>query len=231
MSDSEAGPPASLSENVPSSFDDDPLVPLLCLRAIRLTNHSSEFFEEKRLGKLWRRLKEEPLIPIGCGAAVYALYQASKSIRAGDHHQTNRMFRARIYAQGFTLVALVGGSIFYKDDRMKRKRFEAAVEDKKAAEKREKWLNELEARDKDDREWRARFDDVAQRAQNADSIARGQLQKGVEMIEEKVGTAQEGMKEAVEERFRNKSVLEEVVWSGWGPGMWVSRTRQAWRRR
>jgi len=201
--------PSSLSENVPSSFDDNP-----------------DFFEEKRLGKLWRRLKEEPLIPIGCLATCYALYQATKSIRQGDHHQTNRMFRARIYAQGFTLVALVAGSIFYKDDRLKRKRFEAAVEDKKAAEKREKWLRELEARDRDDREWRDRFEGVAQRAQEAEEVARGQVQKGVEMV----GSA-EGIKEAVEERFRNKSVLEEVVWSGWGPGMWVSRTRQAWRRR
>jgi hypothetical protein len=191
----------------------------------------SEFFEEKRLGKLWRRLKEEPLIPIGCAATVYALYQATKSIRHGDHHQTNRMFRARIYAQGFTLVALVAGSIFYKDDRLKRKRFESAVEDKKAAEKRDKWLRELEARDKDDREWRERFEGVAQRAKDAEEMAKGEVRRGVEMVEEKVGTAEEGVKEAVEEKFRNKSVLEEVMWSGWGPGMWAARTRRAWQRR
>jgi len=209
MSNPDAGPPSSLSENVPSSFDDNP-----------------EFFEEKRLGKLWRRLKEEPLIPIGCAATVYALYQATKSIRAGDHHQTNRMFRARIYAQGFTLVALVAGSIFYKDDRMKRKRFESAVEDKKAAEKRDKWIRELEARDKDDQEWRARFDDVAQRAQRAEELVQGGVQRGPESSEDKAAKAQE----AAENVFKNKSVLEEVVCSGWGPGMWVSRTRQAWRR-
>jgi hypothetical protein len=191
----------------------------------------SEFFEEKRLGKLWRRLKEEPLIPIGCAATVYALYQATKSIRHGDHHQTNRMFRARIYAQGFTLVALVAGSIFYKDDRLRRKRFESAVEDKKAAEKRDRWLRELEARDKDDREWRERFEGVAQRAKDAEEMAKVEVRRGVEMVEEKVGTAEEGVKEAVEEKFRNKSVLEEVMWSGWGPGMWAARTRRAWQRR
>jgi hypothetical protein len=141
------------------------------------------------------------------------------------------MFRARIYAQGFTLVALVAGSIFYKDDRLKRKRFESAVEDKKAAEKRDKWLRELEARDKDDREWRERFEGVAQRAKDAEEMAKGEVRRGVEMVEEKVGTAEEGVKEAVEERFRNKSVLEEVMWSGWGPGMWAARTRRAWQRR
>jgi hypothetical protein len=187
------------------------------LRATLLRPCYSDFFDERRLGKLWRRLKEEPLIPIGCAATVYALYQATKSIRQGDHHQTNRMFRARIYAQGFTLIALVAGSIFYKDDRLKRKRFEAAVEDKKAAEKREKWLKELEARDNEDRAWRERFEGVAQRAKE---------------VEERLNSDGGGnVKEAVEERFRNKSVLEEVTWSGWGPGMWVQRARRAWQRR
>ena len=194
-------------------------------------NPPSDFFEEKRLGKLWRRLKEEPLIPIGCAATCYALYQATKSIRHGDHHQTNRMFRARIYAQGFTLVALVAGSIFYKDDRMRRKRFDMAVEDKKAAEKRDRWLRELEMRDTEDREWRERFEGVAQRVKEAEEMAKGEAKRGVEMVEETFGTTEEGVKEAVEERFKNKSVMEEVTWSGWGPGTWVSRTRRAWNRR
>ena len=154
------------------------------------------------------------------------------------------MFRARIYAQGFTLVALVAGSIFYKDERLKQKRFEAAVEDKKAAEKRDRWLRELEARDNEDREWRERFEGVAQRAKEAEERLKGEMKAGVEMVEEKVkagvemvgekvGTGVEGVnvKEAVEERFRNKSVLEEVTWSGWGPGMWVTRTKRAWQRR
>ena len=141
------------------------------------------------------------------------------------------MFRARIYAQGFTLVALVAGSIFYKDDRLKRRRFDTAVEDKKAAEKREKWLRELEARDRVDREWRERFEGVAQRAKEAEEVVMGEVRTGVEMVEEKVGTKGEGIKDAVEERFKNKSVLEEVTRSGWGPGMWVGRTRRAWNRR
>lgn len=68
------------------------------------------------------------------------------------------MFRARIYAQGFTLLALVAGSIFYKDERVKRKQFESAVEEKKNAEKRDKWIQELEARDREDREWRQKIE-------------------------------------------------------------------------
>jgi len=196
-------PHPSLSDNVPSSFDDNP-----------------DFFEEKRLAKLWRRLREEPLIPVGCAATVYALYQASKSIRAGDHHQTNRMFRARIYAQGFTLVAVVAGSIFYKDDRLKRKKYESAIEDKKAAEKREKWLNELEMRDQEDREWRERFEGISQRAKEVESSTK----EGIENAAKKV-------KDKIEEPFRNKSVLEQVSRQGWGPGAWILNASDAWRRR
>ena len=160
-----------------------------------------EFFEERRLGKLWRRLKEEPLIPLGCLATCYALYQATKSMRRGDHRQTNKMFRARVYAQGFTLVALVAGSIFYQDERLRRKRFDEAVEEKKAAEKRDRWLKELEARDIEDRAWRERFEGVAERAR----VAEEELHKG---------------KGTLDGTFKNRSVLDQVA-----------STRDVWRGR
>jgi Hypoxia induced protein conserved region len=97
------------------------------------------------------------------------------------------MFRARIYAQGFTLIALVGGSIFWKDDRMKRKELEKVLEEKRAAEKREKWLRELERRDREDREWRGRFEDVALRAKEAEEGAMAMLKHGGKKAEEAVG--------------------------------------------
>ena len=191
--------PVSLaSGDIPSSFDDDP-----------------EFFEEGRASKLWRKLRQEPLIPLGGIATCYALYQASKSIRAGDHHQTNRMFRARIYAQGFTLVAIVAGSIFYQDERLKRKGLEKALEQKKALEKREKWLAELEARDAEDRAWRDRIEkergEAAERATQA-----AQKAKRVAAL--------------TEERFATKSIRDLVTEQGWGSGTWLMRTRDAWRR-
>ena len=195
--------------DLPSSFDGSP-----------------EFFEEGRTQKLWRKLKQEPLIPLGCAATTYALYMASKSIRAGDHHQTNRMFRARIYAQGFTLVAIVAGSIFYKDERMKRKAFEGAVEDKKAAEKRDKWLRELEARDNEDRDWRAKVEGAAQMAHEASMAARDSLEKSKKAAEQAGADA----KQAVENKFSSKSIKEEVVEDGWGPGTWALRISEAWRR-
>jgi hypothetical protein len=84
-----------------------------------------------------------------------ALFGATRSMRAGDHNRTNRMFRARIYAQGFTLVAMVAGSMYWQTDRQKRKEFEGVVAEKKAKEKNEAWIRELEARDEEERELRA----------------------------------------------------------------------------
>ena len=161
---------------------------------------------------------------------MYALYQASKSIRAGDHHQSNYMFRARIYAQGFTLVALVAGSIFYKDERLRRKRFESVLEDKKAAEKREKWLKELEMRDKEDREWRARFEGVAQRAKDAEDQIKSGVEKGVAMAGQSVERSKDSVQDIIDKAFPNKSVMEKVERSAWGRGRWLSRTSDAWRR-
>lgn len=213
MSSSDPPPsePSPLSAStIPSSFDSDP-----------------EFFEEGRFQKLWRKIRQEPLIPIGCAATCYALYMATKSIRAGDHHQTNKMFRARIYAQGFTLLALVAGSIFYKDERMRRKAFEVAVEEKKNAEKREKWLAELEARDREDQQWREKIEKASQMASQVDSF----VSEGKEDVERAI-TPSEGDSEKKKGNwaFWNKSVLDEVTDKGWGPGMWAQRTRDAWRR-
>ncbi|KAK5943118.1 Respiratory supercomplex factor 1, mitochondrial [Knufia obscura] len=194
--------PAPLSTgDIPSSFDSD-----------------ADFFNESRSSKLWRKLRQEPLIPLGGLATCYALYQATKSIRHGDHHQTNKMFRARIYAQGFTLVAIVAGSIFYQDERLKRKSFEKVVEQKKALEKRDKWLAELEARDAEDRAWRERIERES-----------GEAMERVERAASKVKGAGETAKRAVEEKFGSKSGREGVVGSSWGSEIFW-RTREAWRR-
>lgn len=95
-------------------------------------------------------MKEEPLIPVGLGLTCYALYGATRSIRRGDKTQTNAYFRARVYAQSFTLLCLVVGSIYWKEDREKRKQFENLLSEKKAMEKRDAWIKELEARDREE---------------------------------------------------------------------------------
>ncbi|KAK5248101.1 Respiratory supercomplex factor 1, mitochondrial [Exophiala xenobiotica] len=204
--------PSPLSSTaVPSSFD-------------------NEFFEESRFQKLSRKIRQEPLIPVGCAATCYALYMATKSIRAGDHHQTNRMFRARIYAQGFTLLALVAGSFFYKDERLKRKVFEQALEEKKSAEKREKWLRELEARDQEDREWRERIERASQDAragvQDVKQSTKALIEEGKEHLNKVEQQFEPGQPEQKKSSWPswNRSVKDEVASQGWGPAepQWVA---------
>lgn len=213
MSNSEPNSePSPLSSSpIPSSFDSSP-----------------EFFEESRTQKLWRKIRQEPLIPVGCAATCYALYMASKSIRAGDHHQTNRMFRARIYAQGFTLLALVAGSIFYKDERVRRKKFETALEDKKSAEKRDKWIRELEARDQEDREWRERIENAGRDVKQGGAEVKEEAREAVGTVAEKIKEQQQQDGDGKKRWggwFSSKSVSEEVERDGWGIGTWARRSR------
>ncbi|KUJ23881.1 uncharacterized protein LY89DRAFT_776095 [Mollisia scopiformis] len=167
---------------------------------------NSDFYEENRWQKFSRRLKEEPLIPLGCVLTCMALFGASRSIRAGDHNRTNRMFRARIYAQGFTLVAIVAGSMYWQTDRQKRKEFDVAVAERKAKEKNEAWIKELEARDEEEKELRELR---RRRAEGRQAI------KKEEKILEQVDSGK-GASSVVEDEERKKSVLESVQEMVWG---------------
>lgn len=107
----------------------------------------------------------------GCAATSYALFRAYRSGKAKDSIEMNRMFRARIYAQFFTLVAVVAGGMYYKTDRKQRREFEKKVEERKAQEKRDAWLRELEAREREDKGWRERNEAAAAAAASASAPA------------------------------------------------------------
>lgn len=68
------------------------------------------------------------------------------------------MFRRRIYAQGFTILAMIAGSAYYEGDRAKRKQHDGLVEEKRKKDKHEAWLRELEVRDQEEQELRAMRD-------------------------------------------------------------------------
>ncbi|RCI07984.1 hypothetical protein L249_7813 [Ophiocordyceps polyrhachis-furcata BCC 54312] len=127
-------PPPPLPGSMPSSFDSDP-----------------DFHKERRMNKFVRKLKEEPLIPLGLGLTVFAFVNAYRAIRRGDSHQANRFFRLRVAAQGFTVLAVVGGGVFYSNDREKVKELRQLEAQRAAEEKRQKWLRELEARDEEEK--------------------------------------------------------------------------------
>ena len=55
---------------------------------------------------------------------------------------------------------MLGGSYYYNADRLKRKEFTDLVKQRKAQEKRDAWIRELEARDQEDKEWRAKLGKV-----------------------------------------------------------------------
>ncbi|KAM0335517.1 hypothetical protein ACHAQA_000565 [Verticillium albo-atrum] len=128
-----------LGRQMPSSFDE---------------NH--EFYNEKPMSKIFRKLKEEPLVPLGAGLTVFAFTQAWRAMRRGDQVSANKMFRARVAAQGFTVLAMIAGSMYYNKDREATKELRKLKEERDSEEKRQKWIRELEIRDEEDKAMRAR---------------------------------------------------------------------------
>jgi hypothetical protein len=72
-------------------------------------------------------------------------------MRRGDSAQANRMFRARVLAQGFTVFAMVAGGMYYSKDRERTKELHKLQSQQKAEEKHSKWIKELEARDEEEK--------------------------------------------------------------------------------
>jgi hypothetical protein len=98
-------------------------------------------------------------------------------MRSGDKARTNRMFRRRIYAQGFTILAMLGGSAYWESDRAKRGQFDELSEEKRRKEKRDAWIRELEVREEEEEELRRLRDNLvrgraAERAGLAEETAR-----------------------------------------------------------
>lgn len=61
------------------------------------------------------------------------------------------MFRARVGAQGFTVIAMVAGSMYYSKDREKSAELRKLQEQRDTEEKRRKWIRELEVRDEEEK--------------------------------------------------------------------------------
>ncbi|KHN94529.1 mitochondrial hypoxia responsive domain-containing protein [Metarhizium album ARSEF 1941] len=146
--------PPPMPGHMPSSFDDN-----------------EEFFNERPMQKVARKLKEEPLVPLGIGLTVFAFVGAYRALRRGDSRQANKMFRARVAAQGFTVLAMVAGSMYYSQDRQKTKELRKLKGERDAEEKRQKWIKELEARDEEEKLIRASMDKRRQKLEAANAAA------------------------------------------------------------
>lgn len=146
------------------------------------------------------------------------------------------MFRARIYAQGFTLLAMVGGSAYWQTDRQKRKEFDDVVAERKAKEKNAAWIRELESRDQEEKELRAERKRRAERLERRradekmkegvkgaeeESERRGQGEDkvagsgGKKSVSDALNEEGKGASSVVTEEERGKGVLESVSSLAW----------------
>ncbi|EMR08773.1 hypothetical protein PNEG_02943 [Pneumocystis murina B123] len=75
---------------------------------------ASQNTEKNNWKKIIEKFKKEPLVPIGMVATCLALFSAAIAIQQNNKRLANRMFRYRVYAQGFTIISMIVGSIYYR---------------------------------------------------------------------------------------------------------------------
>ena len=85
------------------------------------------------------------------------------------------MFRMRIYGQAFTLICLCGYAFFHADEHALEKKASQERARLKAQEKRDAWIRELEARDQEEKEERARREKAHARRNKANAARSGLL--------------------------------------------------------
>ncbi|XP_058064461.1 HIG1 domain family member 2A, mitochondrial-like [Anopheles bellator] len=76
---------------------------------IQMRQDFSDVHAETTKEKMIRKVRENPLVPIGCAATLTALGFGLWNFRKGRSEMSQYMMRARILAQGFTVVALIIG--------------------------------------------------------------------------------------------------------------------------
>ncbi|XP_026186307.1 HIG1 domain family member 2A, mitochondrial [Mastacembelus armatus] len=59
--------------------------------------------------KFVRKTKENPFVPIGCLGTAGALIYGLRAFHQGKTRQSQLLMRGRIFAQGFTVVAIIVG--------------------------------------------------------------------------------------------------------------------------
>ncbi|KAK7092490.1 HIG1 domain family member 1A, mitochondrial-like [Littorina saxatilis] len=74
------------------------------------SNHSPAYQEEKHSGKLWRKMKEAPFVPVGVtgliGAVTYGVWQYRNR---GKMSTSVYIMRFRVIAQGMVVGAITIG--------------------------------------------------------------------------------------------------------------------------
>merc|ERR1711860_429945 len=68
--------------------------------------------EEGVKEKFIRKTKENPAVPFGVALTTFALTYGLIQMKTGNKRMSQKMMRLRIFGQGFTIVAVLGG-VFY----------------------------------------------------------------------------------------------------------------------
>lgn len=120
------------------------------------------------IDKLVLRCKREPLVPLGCLLTCGALILSAKSIQLGNQKTANKYFLLRVAFQGLTVAALVAGGYYYKGQKLtpEGRKIDREAELKAKAKMRERlWIEDLERRDAEAKERRARAEAARKRIQ------------------------------------------------------------------
>ncbi|XP_053180011.1 HIG1 domain family member 2A, mitochondrial [Scomber japonicus] len=98
---SEQTPATTPAGPVPFDFSRPPI--------IEGFNPSPRFRDETLKEKFLRKTKENPFVPIGCLGTAGALIYGLRAFHQGKTRQSQLSMRGRIFAQGFTVVAIIVG--------------------------------------------------------------------------------------------------------------------------
>ncbi|CAJ1058136.1 HIG1 domain family member 2A%2C mitochondrial [Xyrichtys novacula] len=99
--DPERRPQTSATGPVPFDFSQPPIIEGFS----PLPKIKDETFKEKFM----RKTKENPFVPIGCLGTAGALMYGLRAFHQGKTRQSQLLMRGRIFAQGFTVVAIIVG--------------------------------------------------------------------------------------------------------------------------
>ncbi|XP_036933272.1 HIG1 domain family member 2A, mitochondrial [Acanthopagrus latus] len=94
--------PAPKASPEPVPFDFQPPV-------IEGFDPSPRVKDETSKEKFLRKTKENPFVPIGCLGTAGALIYGLRAFHQGKTKQSQMLMRGRIFAQGFTVCALIFG--------------------------------------------------------------------------------------------------------------------------
>lgn len=118
---------------------------------------------------------------------------------------------------------MVAGSMYWDTDRKKRKEFEGVVAEKKAKEKNQLWIKELEARDEEDKEYRAARERRRNGVQEgerrvldivAEKTRAGKSETPVERSDNGETTAKSSVEESESSKKGVLDSVQNLVWGG-----------------